>query len=168
MTTIDVNKELFSKMPKKIADFIQKKVKTDYLVEDKGIITTDLWLDKLYTSATFYIEENKKLVIRMDYVLSIQDLASEYLFNSTKISEKEAEKMKDELQLNHEKLLESMKEHGYRFGISHDMGDGLGQYWDMIIPVSKWKEESFVSLWRQLDAQVTLTTDKLEKAGFTF
>lgn len=81
MATNDVNKELFSKMPKKIADFIQKKVKTDYLVEDKVIITTDLWLDKLYTSATFYIEENKPLVIRMDYVLSIQDLASEYLVN---------------------------------------------------------------------------------------
>lgn len=164
-----VNTDLFEKMPEKISTFIETQVKTDYLVEENGVITTDLWLEKPHmVSATLYIEEAKPFLSRLDYILPVQDLGANYLLNSTLISDKEGKDMVANIEAKDQELKALMKTHGYVFTASHAVGDGATEYWDMSIPMDTWEADTFLLLWRKLDEVVTFTLDTLHRAGFDF
>lgn len=160
------NTELFKEMPKHIADFLQNRAFTDYLIKRKEEIVCDAYYKKLYTEATFYIEKTKKLVIRIDYIPTPQELASEYFFNSRKVSDKEAKQLQDSLETKHQELLQMIADSGYHFSLSHSSGLSICVYWDLIIDLEKWNEDTFVPIWEKVEEVTNVAYDLMKKAGF--
>ncbi|WP_442637712.1 hypothetical protein [Rossellomorea marisflavi] len=160
------NTELFKEMPEKVADFLMNRAFTDYLIKRNEEIVCDAYYEKLYSEATFYIEKNKKLFIRIDYIPTPQELASEYFFNSSTISDKEAKQLLDSLEAKHQELLKMTTDSGYQFSLSHPSGLSVCVYWDLIIDLEKWKEDTFVSIWKKVEEVTNVAYELMEKAGY--
>jgi len=165
----NVDYKLLSKMPKPLADFIQHRAKTDYLVLEDDVIICDAHLPEVMTNATFYIEKAKpQLSARFVYLMDIRELVSNYVITSNVLNEAEKSTVKEEMNEKHEELVKLIKKSGYQFYPSHDVKDGVSAYWDILVHETKWNEDTFTVLWKRLDQVTTEILDLLEKAGVKF
>lgn len=147
---VTVDRSLFEQMPKEVAEWMQARTKTDFLEKKNGLITTDVWIDKAMVSATFYVgEEDGTVTARMDFITGMDDLKYEYLMNRTKLNEEQVNALMKEFEAIFVDLKQLVKKAGYRLGVSHPTGDGIGAYWDVVMTEETFNGETFEKIWKK-------------------
>lgn len=147
---ITVDSTLFEKMPAVVADWMKARTKTDFLEMKDGWITTDVWLEKAMVNATFYLGDKEgTITARMDFITGMDDLKYECLTNQTTLDENGVKEAMSEFETIFSDLKSFVSEAGYRLGLSHPTGDGIGAYWDVVMTEDTFDGEAFEHIWKK-------------------
>lgn len=164
-TTVD--RELFEQMPKAVAEWMEANTATSFLAMEGNVLTTDVWLGDGLIDATFYFEEGDKTILaRMEYVGEIDTIKYEYLLNSNKLNEKLVDAMMSDFKAMDAQIKKSVEDAGYRMYKSHDVGNGLTAYWDVVMTEANFNGEAFQSIWKQIIDFDHKLTSTLTSLGF--
>lgn len=162
-----VNRGLFKEMPKVVSEWMQARTKTDFLEKKNGWITTDVWIDNALVNATFYLgDDDGTITARMDFITGMDDLKYDYLTNRTKLNEEQVDSLMKEFEAIFADLKKLVKEAGYRLGVSHPTGDGIGAYWDVVMTEETFDGETFEKIWKkfiEFDEKLTMTYDEYNR-----
>lgn len=162
--TVTVNKDLFEKMPRNVVEFIQANATTEYLEEKDGEIVTDIHYKGERLEATLYFnEKDTSIIARIECVMDLDTLRFEYLLNSNIIEAEKGNELMVEFRDLFNKLEKTVIDAGYQFGISHNVGDGLYAYWDVIMKEETFDGATFLLIWQlfiEFDNKLTKTFDE--------
>lgn len=160
-----VSHKLYEKMPSNVVEFVQANAMTDYLVEVNGEIIMDIWLKGELVEATLYFNKQRtSIVSRTVCIVDIETLRDNYLLNSNQIDKKQGSQLVEEFEALFLNLRKTVEDAGYRLGCSHNVGDGLYAYWDVMMTEETFDGAKFLSIWQlfiDFDKKLTQTLDEL-------
>lgn len=175
--TITVNKDLYARMPAKVVEFMEKETTVEYLTESldskgkkvPGEIVTDIRYNGNRLEATLYFTEgDENITCRLDSIEDFETLKYDYLLNRNGVKEEKALELASEFKADFDAIRKSVKEAGYRLGLSHSVGDGLYGYWDVVMTESTFDEVKFFAIWKQFIALDNKITTTFEELGINF
>jgi hypothetical protein len=166
--TVTINKELYKEIPKSVVHFVQTQ-NTTYLDKKDGEIILDIQKDGELLDATLYFnQQDDYITARIEAVTDLKTLQYDYLLNNNVISDKQGMKLAKEFEVLFQQIEKTVKDAGYSFGMSHEVGDGLYAYWDVVMTEGTFDGEVFLYIWEQFIDFFNKLTTTLKQLGFEF
>lgn len=142
------SEEEYKNIPPAYRSFIKKT--KDYIESNEKGVSVDCYIDDARTQGTFYFPLNQvePVLVRFDYVDSLEDLHSTLLDYTEQVI---ADEVKEMMSVIDTKLREAIEKKGFKWKYSHSMEEYMYGWWDIVIEPGKWNEEGFIECWKIIE-----------------
>jgi len=94
---------------------------------------------------------NKPITARVDLINSMEILESDYIRNTTVITEETADKIMFKLKKIWMELEQKVQASNFTLSYSHSMGESYYGWWDIDFLLKNWNEQNFIEVMKLVD-----------------